>query len=301
MAHHNANRATQSLDPRERTLSSPGRGLVKATLPRKKFEDEYRGEILREMLLLEVRISLCASISLAHLSQDKFIPNITVLGAYLHMYIEMRPILTDFLIEAHDSFALVPETLFLTVNILDRYYSKEPLIKTTYQLTGCASFYIASKYHDEKGQAPLISELELMCCGLYTRDMFAQMERKILDTLEWQVGYPTPASFLQVLVKPEDGTRIKWMALYLSEISLFNYELIRIKPSIIARSALFLARIVVNVPQPSDESFDEAESRVVKALSKNLFRPPQILRAKYSVEARQQVSHVLSQFLFSRA
>ena len=35
----------------------------------------------------------------------------------------MREILTDWLIEVHLKFKLLPETLYLTVNLIDRYLS----------------------------------------------------------------------------------------------------------------------------------------------------------------------------------
>lgn len=38
---------------------------------------------------------------------------------------KMRAILIDWLIEVHLKFKLVPESLFLTVNLIDRYLEKE--------------------------------------------------------------------------------------------------------------------------------------------------------------------------------
>jgi hypothetical protein len=61
----------------------------------------------------------------------------------------MRPYLIDFLIEAHSAFSLLPETLFLTVNLLDRYCSKRVVYKQHYQLVGCAALLIAAKYGDK--------------------------------------------------------------------------------------------------------------------------------------------------------
>ncbi len=37
---------------------------------------------------------------------------------------KMRAILIDWLIEVHLKFKLLPETLFLTVNLIDRYLEK---------------------------------------------------------------------------------------------------------------------------------------------------------------------------------
>lgn len=42
---------------------------------------------------------------------------------------KMRAILVDWLVDVHLKFKLVPETLFLTVNLIDRYLSKETVSK----------------------------------------------------------------------------------------------------------------------------------------------------------------------------
>jgi len=41
-----------------------------------------------------------------------------------HISERMRAILVDWLIEVHFKFKLFPETLFLTINLLDRFMSK---------------------------------------------------------------------------------------------------------------------------------------------------------------------------------
>ena len=38
---------------------------------------------------------------------------------------KMRSILVDWLVEVHLKFKLVPESLYLTVNLIDRYLEKE--------------------------------------------------------------------------------------------------------------------------------------------------------------------------------
>jgi cyclin B len=37
----------------------------------------------------------------------------------------MRAILVDWLVEVHSKFKLLPETIFLTINLIDRYLEKE--------------------------------------------------------------------------------------------------------------------------------------------------------------------------------
>lgn len=110
----------------------------------------------------------------------------------------MRPYLLDFLLEAHHAFQLLPETLHLAVNLLDRYCSRRVVYKRHYQLVGCASLLIAAKYGDRKERVPTIKELKSMCCSLYDDDMFTQMEWHVLQTLNWMIGHPTVTSFQQL-------------------------------------------------------------------------------------------------------
>ena len=42
----------------------------------------------------------------------------------------MRGILVDWIIEVHLRFHLMPETLFLTINIIDRYLEKTQIRRT---------------------------------------------------------------------------------------------------------------------------------------------------------------------------
>ena len=43
---------------------------------------------------------------------------------------KMRAILVDWLIEVHLKFKLLPETLFLTINMIDRYLEKQVISRT---------------------------------------------------------------------------------------------------------------------------------------------------------------------------
>ncbi|TKA64817.1 hypothetical protein B0A49_11450, partial [Cryomyces minteri] len=129
----------------------------------------------------------------------------------------MRPYLLDFLIEAHHAFQLLPETLFLAVNLLDRYCSRRVVYKRHYQLVGCAALLIAAKYGDRKERVPTIGELRSMCCALYDHDMFTQMEWHVLQTLNWIIGHPTVDNFLQIALAelPEDDPEVEHMSLYI--------------------------------------------------------------------------------------
>jgi len=61
---------------------------------------------------------------------------------------KMRAILVDWLIDVHLKFKLVNETLFLTVNIIDRYLQRAEVTRQKLQLVGITAMFIASKYEE---------------------------------------------------------------------------------------------------------------------------------------------------------
>ena len=66
----------------------------------------------------------------------------------------MRAILIDWLIEVHQRLMLMPETLYLTVYIIDQYLSMETVRRKDLQLVGVSAMLIACKY--EEIWAPLV-------------------------------------------------------------------------------------------------------------------------------------------------
>jgi Cyclin, N-terminal domain len=60
----------------------------------------------------------------------------------------MRAILVDWLIEVHLKFKLRAETLFLTVNLIDRFLSRAKVERSKLQLVGVTAMMLASKYEE---------------------------------------------------------------------------------------------------------------------------------------------------------
>ncbi|GKU12705.1 unnamed protein product, partial [Fusarium langsethiae] len=108
--------------------------------------------------------------------ENATLPDASMIDTQPYIQWYMRPYLIDFLIEAHTELGLLPETLFLTMNLVDRYCSKRVVYKEQYQLLGCAALLIATKYTEKKDRIPSSIELHDFCCGLYAHGMFARME-----------------------------------------------------------------------------------------------------------------------------
>ncbi|WEW59648.1 hypothetical protein PRK78_005127 [Emydomyces testavorans] len=245
--------------------------------------EEYQDDILGHM----------------HMMDSATLPDVDSIDIQTEIQWFMRPYLLDFLIEAHAAFQLLPATLFLTVNLLDRYCSKRVVYKRHYQLVGCAALLIAAKYGDKKERVPTIKELKSMCCSLYDDDMFVQMEWHVLHTLGWSIGHPTVDSFLQIAVidTPYDP-EVEHLSLYILEISLFHRDFVSKHSADLARASLALSRCILNRPQAlhNDWAFNY-DSLTLVNLSQHLYQPSHVLARKYSSAQYYRVSKLLEQFL----
>ncbi|KAK1726824.1 cyclin [Colletotrichum acutatum] len=248
--------------------------------------DEYLEDIMKHMRHME----------------DETMPDANLIDMQREIQWYMRPYLIDFLIEAHAAFALLPETLFLTINLLDRYCSKRVVYKQHYQLVGCAALLIAAKYGDKKDRVPQIHELNNMCCGLYDAGMFTQMEMHVLNTLEWTIGHPTVDFFTQLIVAEEhDKVEVEHMAAYICEIALYHRDFVSTKPSIMARSSLALARAILGEPEINDGEWDHVENVTLLTLSQHLHSPSVALARKYSSSHFSGVAKKLASFMAHQA
>ncbi|KAL8998257.1 MAG: hypothetical protein Q9169_002661 [Polycauliona sp. 2 TL-2023] len=231
------------------------------------------------------------------------LPDVASIDIQTEIQWYMRPYLLDFLIEAHTAFALLPETFFLAINLLDRYCSKRIVYKRHYQLVGSAALLIAAKYGDRKERVPTIRELKCMCCNLYDDEMFTQMEWHVLQTLGWNIGHPTIDSFLQlalenVMYDPE----VEHMTRYISEMALFHKDFVSKRPSDMARASLALARCILERPQAlSSDWAAQYDPHTLLILSQQLHQPSQVLSRKYSSSQVCRVSMKLEDFLAVQA
>lgn len=73
----------------------------------------------------------------------------------------MRAILIDWLIDVHIKFKLQHETLFLTVNLIDRLAETAKIKKSEMQLVGISAMLIAAKY--EEIYPPTLKDFVYIC------------------------------------------------------------------------------------------------------------------------------------------
>ncbi|KAF2192723.1 G1/S-specific cyclin CLN2 [Zopfia rhizophila CBS 207.26] len=235
--------------------------------------------------------------------ESQTMPDVNSIDIQTEIQWFMRPYLLDFLVEAHAAFQLLPETLFLAVNLLDRYCSRRVVYKRHYQLVGCAALLIAAKYGDRKDRVPTVRELKSMCCSLYDDEMFTQMEWHVLQTLNWMIGHPTVDAFLQLaLSELAYDPEVEHMTLYIAEIALFHKEFVSTRPSVLARSALALARCILSRTQAKTSEWAGVyDPQTVMSLSNHLYQSSQVLSRKYSSMHLSNVSTTVDDFLQRQA
>lgn len=249
--------------------------------------EEYQQDMLEHMLRMD----------------ESTMPDVDSIDIQTEIQWFMRPYLLDFLVEAHSAFQLLPETLFLTVNLLDRYCSKRVVYKRHYQLVGCAALLIASKYGDKKEKVPTIKELKSMCCSLYDDDMFLQMEWHVLSTIGWTIGHPTVDNFLRMATKDNaHDPEVENLALYMMEIALYHRDFVSKRSSQLALSALALSRHFLNrSPARQTEWAATFDHTTFHELMHKVSEPSQILSRKYASARYSCVSRTLTLILSQRA
>ena len=174
---------------------------------------------------------------------------------------KMRAILVDWLVEVHLKFKLMPETLFLTVNLIDRYLSLAPVTRKNLQLVGVTAMLLASKY--EEIWAPEVRDFVYISDKAYTREQILACEKGMLNTLGFHLTVPTPFQFLTRLSKAAGADKeMAHLAQFYMELALPDYSCLRYKGSEIAAAALYCAiRTLRHTPAGSSEGWTHALQR----------------------------------------
>ncbi|KFK38523.1 hypothetical protein AALP_AA3G124800 [Arabis alpina] len=168
---------------------------------------------------------------------------------YMHTQPEinekMRSILVDWLVEVHIKFDLSPETLYLTINLIDRFLSLKTVPRRELQLLGVSALLIGSKY--EEIWPPQVDDLVYVTDNSYTNKQILVMEKTILGSLEWYLTVPTQYVFLVRFIKASiPDPEMENMVNFLAELGLMHHDTLMYSPSMLAASAVYTARSFLN-------------------------------------------------------
>lgn len=156
---------------------------------------------------------------------------------------KMRGILIDWLIQMHSKFRLIPETLFLCINIIDRFLSVRVCSLAKLQLVGATALLLAAKV--EEVIAPGIDNIVWHSQNAFDAPDVIKAEKYLLKSIDWDLSYPNPMHFLRRVNKAEGyEQRTRTLAKYLMEVGIIEWRLIGAPPSLLATAAIWLARLM---------------------------------------------------------
>ncbi|KAG1724192.1 cyclin-like protein [Suillus lakei] len=160
------------------------------------------------------------------------LPNPEYMALQKELAWSMRGILLDWLVQVHARFRLLPETLFLCVNIIDRFLSAHVMSLAKLQLVGIACLFVASKVEEIVAQS--VSHFLHCADSSYT-------ESEILLAC-----YPNPMHFLRRISKADDyDVKSRTMGKHSPEVGNLEWWLLATPPSLVAAAVTWLGRLIL--------------------------------------------------------
>lgn len=147
---------------------------------------------------------------------------------------------------------LVPETLFLCLNIFDRVLSKLKINSKKYMLLAVTSMFISSKY--EEIYPPDLTEIVKVSPFSYSPEEVKDYEIFILQKLDYELLTVSPYIFLvrdHSVIDPKNK-ELFHMAHFILEFSLLNKSFCKYMNSLKAAGALYTAVKILNLKQKGD-------------------------------------------------
>lgn len=248
--------------------------------------NEYRDSILEHMIRVD--------------SEQR--PDPTMIDQQPEISWHWWPILVNMMVDMHTRLNLEPQTLFLAVNIVNRYCSRRIVYQKHFRLVGITAMWIASKYEDKKSSVPTLHLLRHMSSDHYSEEMFLMMEGHILSTLDWCISHCTVDSFLRVLISAGNASPLlSSLTNYIAEITLYHKVFVGENPLIIAQAIHMLSLHLLNVNTPivPDETGAQWQ-QWIPTLADIIISPPPTLLEKYQSPERLSVARVVDSWVLRR-
>lgn len=152
----------------------------------------------------------------------------------------MRSVLIDWMIDiSFSEFRLLPATVFLGVQLLDRLIGSNSVRRSKFQLLGCACLLVASKFEEV---LPLSLEALVVASDhCFDSGSLVLMEKWCFECLHYDVNTPTRHYFLTRFALAANLTeREDKLAHYLLELTLQDIAFRKFPASAVAAAALHL-------------------------------------------------------------
>mmetsp|Transcript_1871 Transcript_1871/g.2692 ORF Transcript_1871/g.2692 Transcript_1871/m.2692 type:complete len:634 (+) Transcript_1871:273-2174(+) len=186
----------------------------------------------------------------------------------VYLSLEMRSILVDWMIDVSRDLKFNPNTYHLAVALLDRAMDHIIVKKSNLQCLGCACLLIAGKLEEVK--PPSAADISFFTDSACTLKEINSMELQVCLKLQFRLQSITSFHFLDrfskgahIAVLPNitpsylhTNPRFESMVLYLTDVSLLLHEFVDTKKSLVAASAVYIAKVVVGLCKKNEKVWD---------------------------------------------
>ncbi|CCK68422.1 B-type cyclin CLB5 KNAG_0A07690 [Huiozyma naganishii CBS 8797] len=193
---------------------------------------EYANDIFEHLYKRELETLPSHNYLVKHQSQIYYRPSV-------------RAILIDWLVEVHEKFQCFPETLYLAINIMDRFFAGNRVATDKLQLVAVSALFMAAKF--EEVHLPKLSEYAYITAGAATNTSIKKAELFMLTSLKFDLGWPNPLNFLRRISKADNyDTDTRNVGKLLLEHAICSPKFITTKPSLVAAMSMYIARQVTH-------------------------------------------------------
>ncbi|OHT02685.1 G2/mitotic-specific cyclin-B [Tritrichomonas foetus] len=153
---------------------------------------------------------------------------------------KMRTIVFDWLVDVHGKLGFHTDTLYLTMNIIDRYLSIISLDKTQFQKFACAATLIAAK--NLELYTPSLRDLVQLADRSFTTTQLAEAEAEMMSALDFRINPFLPSMFLKRYLRiMQPDFHLSMVSHYILETTILDQKFIGETPSKLAAAAVCLA------------------------------------------------------------
>jgi hypothetical protein len=214
-----------------------------------------------------------------------------------------RAVVIEWLSYMGHHFSLSNQTLFMCINIMDRYVSKKKISLDIYQLVGIASYLIASKYEDTN--SPSIDDLSYISKNIYNNNDIILMEKEILTTLNYDIFMVSSYHFFSYfyIVSELNNKKLFHLGHLILEICLLNIEIMSCSQSLLAIGALLIAKKCLGIKggtnniklfyNYNEKEIKEIQKKIVLFLTKIVYNDKKnLIMEKFERNKYLSVSHI---------
>ncbi|KAF5098041.1 hypothetical protein DV451_003553 [Geotrichum candidum] len=180
--------------------------------------------------------------------EPKYMPNPNYMDDQNELEWHQRGVLLDWLVEVHAKLHLLPETLFLATNIIDRFMTLRVVNLDKIQLVGVTALLLAAKY--EEVFPPALNHFAYLTGGNFDESDILGAEKFMLQILEFEMSYPNPLNFLRRISKADNyDVQSRSFGKYFLEIAIIDHHMISYPPSVHAAMSMYIARTILKRPE----------------------------------------------------